>query len=272
MLLITHTWILKEFLGSSAISHPTLGLYAYNASPDLLPIHKEITAELTHGIPRFCSLPVNCEKAAFAQFHLLVDDIAHHGRIERIPVQRFNPYSEGYTYVMGRSLIEPLTDLYRNIGRQINYNELAYQSHMIIEMAFDMALYRRSGNEDLLRLFADALNFTIDHKISEFSQTLGWLYGISDQTIRESIDWGKDACTLERMHRFMSEEGRIGLFMDKFGLDRNNPYVWSTLEELMEQGLYLVKDYEAFLQPTLTAILKAGFVNPLQGLFDKPGT
>jgi len=271
MLLITHTWILKEFLGSCPISHSILDLYAYNASPDLLPIHKEITAEHTHGIPRFCPLPANCEKAAFAQFHLLVDDISHHGRIERNPVRGFNPDSEGYTYVTGRSLMEPLTALLRNIGQQISYNELAYRSHMIIEMAFDMALYRKMGNEDLLGLFADALNFTIDHKISEFSHTLGWLYGISDQTIRESIDWGKDACTLERMHRFMSEEGRIGLFMDKFGLDRNNPYIWSTLGELMEEGLYLVRDYEAFLQPTLKAILEAGFVNPLGRLFDKSG-
>ena len=263
MLLITHTWILKEFLDNSRFSRSILDIYAYNASPDLLPIHKDITSEHTHGIPRFCLLPPNCEKAAFAQFHLLVDDIAHHGRIGRNPVRGFNPDSEGYTYVTGRPLMEPLTDLYRDIGQQISYSELAYRSHMIIEMAFDMALYRGLGNEDLLELFADALNYTLDHKITEFSRTLGWLYGLSDQIIKESIDWGKDACTLERMHRFMNEEGRIGLFMDKFGLDRNNPYILSTLEELMEQGLYLVRDYETFLQPTLTAITEAGFVNPL---------
>jgi hypothetical protein len=263
MLLITHTWILKEFLGSSPFSHPILDLYAYNASPDLLPVHKEITSERTHGIPRFCLLPPNFEKAAFAQFHLLVDDIAHHGRIERNPVRGFNPDSEGYTYVMGRPLMEPLTDLYRDIGQQISYDQLAYRSHMIIEMAFDMALYKGLGNEDLLGLFANALSYTFKHKIIEFSRTLGWLYGLSDQTIRESIDWGKDAGTLERMHRFMNEEGRIGLFMDKFGLDRNNPFIWSILGEMMEKGLYLVRDYEAFLRPTLKAIIDSGFVNPL---------
>ncbi|MBN1614058.1 MAG: hypothetical protein JW950_06290 [Deltaproteobacteria bacterium] len=269
MLLITHTWILREFLGNSVNDDAFLDLYAYNAAPDLLPIHQDITSELTHSIPRFCTLPPTCEKAAFVQFHLLVDDIAHHGRIERNPVCRFNPDSEGYTYVTGRPLMKPLNDLYRIIGEPISYSDLAYRTHMIIEMAFDMALYKGLGKEDLLKLFVEALNYTLDHKLAEFSRILGWLYGLSDRTVRESFDWGKDACTLERMHRFMNEEGRVGLFIDKFGLDRNNPHIWSSLTGVMEQGLYLVRDYEAFLDPTLKAIKEAGFVNPLQRLFDK---
>ena len=261
MLLLTHTWILKEFLGASQLCSEVLDLFAYNASPDLLPIHTQITADITHGVPRSCHIPPEYRKAAFAQFHLLVDDIAHHGRILEKPIRAFNPHSEGYTYIKGRPLMRPIADFHKSIGREINVNDAAYQAHMIFEMAFDLTLYRQMGNGDLIRLFCNALNHTVANSILEFSSSLGWLFSVKEETIREAIDWGKDACTFDRMTHFMNSEDRIGLYIDKFGLDREDKKIWEGVESLMTQGLDLVGDYEDFLPSTMEAIKDSGFTS-----------
>lgn len=153
MLMLTHTWILKEFIGQSRLDQDVLDLFTYNVSPDMLCFHKDITADMTHGIPRFCSMPKEYRKAAFVHFHLLVDDIAHHGKIDTSIVKEFNPYSKGYTYIKGRPLIEPLKQFYEDIGKDISFNHISYQTHMIIEMAFDLALHYGQDNQDLLSLF-----------------------------------------------------------------------------------------------------------------------
>ena len=259
--MLTHTWILKEFLGTDRLSRDVLDMFVYNVSPDILSIHGTITSDMTHGIPRFRPLPRQYKKAAFVHFHLLVDDIAHHGKISRTAVRGFNPNSDGYTYVKGRPLVRPIMDFYKSIGKEIGYSRAAYQSHMIIEMTFDLVLHQARGNGELIPLFCEALEYTVQNRLREFSETNAWLFGIGEEIIDEAIRQGRDACSMDRMGRFMDMEGRIGLCIDKFGLDRNDDSTWRGMKNLIASGMALVADYEDFLYPAMREIKK--FVEPL---------
>jgi len=261
--MLTHTWILKEFLGTGRLSPDVLDMFVYNVSPDILPLHGAITSDMTHGIPRFRPLSPQYKKAAFVQFHLLVDDIAHHGKIGKTAVRDFNPNSEGYTYVKGRPLIQPIMDFYKSIGKEIGYSHAAYQSHMIIEMTFDLALHQRRENDELIPIFCEALEYTVQNKIGEFSEIHAWLFDISEEIIAEAIRQGRDTCSLDRMSCFMNVEGRIGLCLDRFGLDRNDDSTWAGMRNLIAHGMVLVNDYEDFLYPTIREIRNSSFVEPL---------
>jgi hypothetical protein len=259
MLMLTHTWILKEFLGSRALHRDCLDLYTYNVSPDLLTFHHAITSEMTHGIDRFRDLPDAYRKAAFVHFHLLVDDIAHYGDICEKPVCTFNPDSKGYTYVRGRPLVPPIRNFQKRFGREISPSEAAYQSHIMIETAFDMVLNRSPDNAGLIPLFSDSLGSTAQNGLEEFGRTIEWLTDISGETAGEAFAKGVNICTPERMKGLMDVEGRINLFIDKFGIDRNDQEVRAGAIELLEQGMDLVRDCETFLEPTMEKIRKSAF-------------
>ena len=259
MLMLTHTWILREFLGFRAMRPECLDLYAYNVSPDLLTFHHAITSEMTHGIDRFRELPDPHRKAAFVHFHLLVDDIAHYGDICEQPVRTFNPDSRGFTYVRGRSLVQPIRAFQKRFGREVSRSEAAYQSHIMIETAFDMVLNRNRENSGLIPLFTESLGGMARNGLEEFGRTIEWLTDIQGETAAEAFAHGVNICTPERMNGLMNVEGRINLFIDKFGLDRNDPAVRAGALELMEQGMELVQDCEAFLEPTMEKIRKSAF-------------
>lgn len=96
MLLLAHTWILKEFLALDPRKCRDPDIYIHNLSPDILTIHEAIKPVTTHGISRFRNFPSRYKKAAFVQFHLLVDDMAHYGEITDDLNNVFNPDSGGY--------------------------------------------------------------------------------------------------------------------------------------------------------------------------------
>ena len=263
MLMMTHTWLLMNYPGGEEFVRNHPDLLIYNICPDLLPIHKDITAEITHGIPRRCTLPAKYQKNAFVHFHLMVDDISHHGSITSQPIMEFNPDSRGYTYLKGRPLVQPLLDIYENQGTPISNADAAYRSHMIIEMTFDLALHLEhlEEGEKLLALLNDAMIYTATEKVAEFSENIAWLYGIPGESVEEALREGAAVYTLNRIRRFMTLEGRIQLFANKYGISRDGGEAIAGLTDVMNQGMELVKDYVDFLEPTLAAIRRVGF-NP----------
>ncbi|HEY5498026.1 MAG TPA: hypothetical protein VIK19_06800 [Syntrophales bacterium] len=263
MLMMTHTWLLKNYPGGEEFIRNHPDLLIYNICPDMLPIHKDITAEATHGIPRRCALPAKHLKNAFVHFHLMVDDISHHGSIMSQPVMEFNPDSHGYTYLKGKPLVQPLLDIYENQGTPIPYAHAAYRSHMIIEMTFDLALHleQLGESEKLLTLLCDAMSYTVTEKHAEFSENIAWLYGMPVQSVEEALREGAAVYTPNRIRRFMTLEGRIQLFASKYGISRDDGQAIAGLTDVMNQGMELVKDYGDFLEPTLAAIGRVGF-NP----------
>ena len=94
-------------------SRDNLDILIYNVMPDILPIHRDITPEMTHRMERFKDVPGGYAKARFIQFHLLVDDLSHHGHITRRGHERFENASDGYAYRKGASLTQAMIELHR---------------------------------------------------------------------------------------------------------------------------------------------------------------
>lgn len=263
MLMLTHAWLLAHFLGNACFEEENRDLFIYNVCPDFLPIHRKFTSDMTHGVSRFRELPEEYRKAAFIHFHLMADDISHHGLIDKIPVSVFNPASSGYTYVKGRPLVPLLIDLYNRLGKPIDGTVAAYRSHMIIEMTFDLSLYQGASEEcgKLITAMCDAMQGIVHNRLNDFSKTVAWLYDVSPGDIEAATRQCAAFYTQERMNRFMSIEGRVKLFGNKFGLNPADGESMSMLKDMMTEGMALVRDYEEFLDPTLDAIRKVGF-NP----------
>jgi len=177
MLMMTHTWILKEFLGSDF--RDSLDLYVYNVCPDLLPIHKCITSEFTHGISR--------------------------------------------------------------------------------RYSYDLRLIQETGQMKLYELFSEAVEHTVEKKMDELCTTLDWLFGMETVPIRQALEKGLSSRTLDRMKSLRNIEGRIGFYIDRFGLDRGDDETWKGTRALLLQGMQQVRDHDAFLYPTLHAIKNSGF-------------
>ncbi|HOF04057.1 MAG TPA: hypothetical protein PK175_00425 [Syntrophales bacterium] len=261
MLMMTHTWLLDRFLRERHLREEDLDLFIYNICPDLLPLHKGITAAETHGISRAAPLPPPHRKNAFVYFHLMVDDLSHHGMITGEPIREFNPDANGYTYLKGKPLVEPLLDIYAAQGTPIPYAQAAYRSHMVIEMTFDLAMHgaEHAEGERLIALLCDAMRFTVEEKLAEFSENIGWLYGIMPAAVAETMREGAAFYNRERIGRFMTLEGRIQLFAGKFGISREDVRALAMLEDIMKRGLELVRDYNDFMKPTLAEIVRTGF-------------
>lgn len=262
--MLTHAWLLQHFLGDKSLAEENRDLFVYNICPDFLPIHKSFNSDLTHGVSRFRELPEKYRKAAFIHFHLMVDDISHHGLIDKIPVKVFNPDSRGYTYLKGKSLMKPLMDLYNSQGKPIDSSVAAYRSHMIIEMTFDLALHLALPEESkrLVGLMCDAVQQMAQKgKLDEFSEMVAWFYNRDPKDAGDAMRQCAEVYTMKRMESFMTMEGRIKVFINKFGLEPDDKRTFSMVESLMAQGIDLVGDYETFLEPTLDAIQKVGF-NP----------
>lgn len=103
MLMLTHTWVLRECLARNFFREKDLDLYIYNIIPDILPFHESITAQFTHDLNRTIEPPEEFRKVRFILLHLLLDDFSHYGEA---PGRRFgfDPDSRGYAYIAGKSM------------------------------------------------------------------------------------------------------------------------------------------------------------------------
>ena len=158
MLMLTHTYLLQQIMGTSNLKAVDPDIYIYNIAPDLLTIHPGINASQTHSIKRFFQAPSEHSRTAYVMFHLLVDDLAHYGKISLECQEGFNPDSSGYTYVKGRTLINPILDLHKLINKDISYDQAAYQSHMIIEMIYDLVILTRLHADGSIELLEEAMS------------------------------------------------------------------------------------------------------------------
>jgi len=256
--MLTHTWILKEYLGRNDASEVEPDLFIHNVAPDILTIHQDIRSDMTHGVERFLPLPEEYRKANFVKFHLMVDDIAHHGRICQKATAEFNPASGGYAYRKGTALIEPIRDFHKSLGQAISHAEAAYCSHILIEMAFDQVLQEETDRE-LVSIFSAALSYTLEAKLDEFCQTSSWLYGIGAPVIAEALGQGREKYDVASEDCFASLSGRLALYIGKFKLDNDNAAVWSGLQSLLSQAIDIVDDYDEFLIGAMAQIRDSGF-------------
>ncbi|MBN1548991.1 MAG: hypothetical protein JW902_20235 [Syntrophaceae bacterium] len=263
MLMLTHTWFLKELLALCSPEVKTPDVFAYNICPDLLPIHRNVHASMTHRISRFIEVPREHRKAHYVQLHLLADDIAHHGRICEEVVTEFNPNALGYAYVTGRPLVEPIMDYCNAFDLNIDRTEAAYRSHMIIELSVDIFLRKNGEGQALVNLFQDSLEKTERLYIQEFMRTLSWLFGIEEPVIREALNQGMMFYTAERMVRFVDEAERAPRYVRIFGLSDKNEAACAGMKELMSFGMSLVGDPMDYLHGVVRTIRESPYCKGL---------
>ena len=256
--MLTHTCLLQQIMDASNSQNRDPDIYIYNIAPDLLTIHPGITANQTHSINRFIEAPPDHQRTAYIMFHLLVDDLAHYGKISLQCQEGFDPHSAGYTYVKGRHLIGSIMDLYKILDRVISYNDAAYRSHLIVEMIYDLVILSHIQAKGSVALLEDAIHFTFDHRGNEFCEEIGWLYGIEKDHVRNVLKNAVSYITKERLERIMNIEGRIRLFTDKFGLRTNNAMFADAISALFHDALSSV-DNDNFLQETAATIKKSGW-------------
>ena len=265
MLMLTHTYLLQKVLGEADIKSKDLDIYIYNIAPDLLTIHPDINSNKTHDIKRFSEIPAKYPQAAYVMFHLLVDDLAHFGSICLDYQEEFNPESQGFCYIKGKPLINTILDLHKTIQNEISYNEAAYRSHLIIEMIYDLVILNEIDSLKSISLLVEAINFTVNNKLDEFTSTINWLYDVKESDIRAVM---KDACfylTKERMERIMNIEGRIRLYSDKFGLKSKDKLFYEGIKKLfiLAKNSLELDEKELFLRQTTKTIKGYGWLPPI---------
>lgn len=257
MLLNTHTWILREY-ASERLNRDNLDILIYNVMPDILPIHRDITPEMTHRIERLIDVPPAHRKARFIQFHLLVDDLSHHGHITHKGRGRSENASGGYAFRKGLLLTRPMIGLHGRLCGDISAEEALYRSHLIIEMAVDLLVYKRYP--EIVSLFSEAVESTLAGRLESLIGTLSWAYSMPEGLAREAVLQGMAAYRNEILRRSVSLEGRTDLFIHKFyGRADADGALKAGVRDLLLMGIESVADYEDFLSATLHEIAKAGF-------------
>ncbi|HQL90394.1 MAG TPA: hypothetical protein PLQ15_07310 [Syntrophales bacterium] len=256
MLINAHTWLLKEYAGAR-LGLDNLDILLYNVMPDILPIHREITPEMTHRMERLGGLPPGRERVRFIQFHLLVDDLSHHGRITHHGHDRSENESGGYAFLKGAALAGDMMGMHRRLGSPIDGDEALYRSHLIIEMAVDLVIHRR--NPGVMDLFSRAVEATLEDRIDGLIDTLSWAYAMSGRLARDAVLQGLAAYRREILRRSVSLEGRVDLFLWKFFGGDAGDSVRQGVRDLLERGIESVADHERFLSATLRAIAASGF-------------
>ncbi len=246
-------------MSASGIDDADPDIYIYNIAPDLLTIHPDIDSRQTHSIPRFIKAPPDHQRTAYVMFHLLVDDLAHYGSISMTCQEGFDPNSSGYTYLKGRNLVGHIINLYRMIGREISFSDAAYQSHLLVEMIYDLVIQPRIDQNGSIDLLEEAVHFTFDKRANEFSSDISWLYGIDPEHSREVLKIAVSYITRERLKKLMNIEGRIRLFTDKFGLRNTNEMFAEAIAALFQDALGSIEN-DDFLQETAMAILNCGWL------------
>jgi hypothetical protein len=263
MLMLTHTYLLQRILGETSFYSNDLDAYIYNIIPDLLTIHPNISSQQTHKIKRLLHVPARHPKAAYIMFHLLVDDLSHYGSICTDNIDEFNPYSQGYSYITGKPLIPDIINLHKSINNEISYNDAAYRSHLIIEMIYDLVIADYINLKKTISTLAEAINFTARKNIDEFVSTINCIYNLSEDEIKEVMEKASSYITTDRMEKIMNLEGRIRLYVDKFGLNRSDQLIIEGVRKIFLQAMDLANDNEVFLIETEKSIKKYGWRPPL---------
>lgn len=261
MFMLTHTYFLQKILETAGIKDVDPDVFVYNIAPDLLAIHPDITSAITHKVRRFQTLPAEYPKAAYVTYHLLIDDLSHYGYICAEDGDAFDIHSRGYSYQKGNPLVQAIQDVHHIAGKEISNCDAVYQSHLIIEMIFDLVILKHLRTFQTVEVMVDAIKYTAENRIEEFTKTMQWLYGLDVNQIREVMRSALFFITKESMEQMMTIEGRMHLYQDKFGLFCNDLLFKNELNRLFEQAIDLIDDDELFFIETADVIRKSQIIS-----------
>jgi len=266
MLMLAHTYLLQNVLREAGIKKYDLDIFVYNIAPDLLTIHADITSRQTHNIKRSFDFFPNYPKAAFVMFHLLVDDLAHYGSVCFNVPDKFNSNSQGYAYRRGKQIVGSILNFHNQINQKISSDEAFYQSHLIIEMIYDLVIFNKITNFQSMTLLSEAICLTVDKYINEFAETINYLYGFAEDDIMDVMRKATVYLTADRMQKIMNLDGRVQLYASKFGLLDGNKMLFDDIKSIFLQALKILENDEIFQQETDQAIIKYGWLSSIMPL------
>jgi len=252
--MLTHTYFLQQVVETAGGKSIEPDSYVYNIAPDLLTLSPNISANRTHAIGRNITIPSVFAKAAFVFFHLFVDDLVHYGHVCDEMQEGFDADSEGYCYLKGRRLVDAIIELHRLLNREISRNEAAYQSHLIIEMIYDLVITRQIHENRTIEILVDALRYTAEKKLDEFAAVMHWMYGLEKQQIAEVLKTASLFLTKERMADLMTMNGRIILYQDKFGLKSDSVLFSQAVKKLFDRALNSITDEDGLCRRAVSAM------------------
>jgi hypothetical protein len=140
--------------------------------------------------------------------------------------------------------------LHEIAGKKISCAEAVYQSHLVIEMIYDLVILKHINSFKTIDVLVDAVNFTAENKMDEFVDTINWLYDLEQDAIQEVMKKAVLFITRESMSGIMNIEGRMNLYKDQFGLQSNEQLFHDCLKDLFQQAIDLIDDEESFFQET----------------------
>ncbi len=246
MFMLTHTYFLQKIFRQMDIRDVEPDIYVYNVAPDLLAIHPNIGPAKTHKLKRSLQPPLQYRKSAYVIYHLLVDDLSHYGHICSGYQEEFSIDSKGYSYQKGNHLVKSIRNLHNVIGKEISHSDALYQSHLIIEMIYDLVILNHINSFQTIDVLVEAINYTVKNKMEEFVKTIQWLYGLNEQEINDVMNGALFFITKESMEKIMNMEGRMNLYRDKFGLQSDEQFFYDGLQDLFQQAINLIDDDELF--------------------------
>jgi len=254
MFMLTHTYFLQKIFHQMDFKDAEPDIYVYNIAPDLLAIHPNISPAKTHKLRRSLQPPLQHQKASYVIYHLLVDDLSHYGYICAGDHEEFNINSRGYSYLKGNHLVESLRNIHRDFGKEITCSDAVYQSHLIIEMIYDLVILNHLNSFKTIDVMVEAIKYTVKNKMDEFVETMKWLYQLKENEIDEVMNNALFFITKESMTNIMNMEGRMNLYQNKFGLKSNEQLFYDNLKDLFQRAMDLIDDEEQFFTESARVI------------------
>jgi len=242
MFMLTHTYFLQKIFYQMDIKNVEPDIYVYNIAPDLLAIHPNISPATTHKLQRSLQPPFQYRKSVYVISHLLVDDLSHYGYICSGYQEEFSINSKGYSYQKGNHLVQSIRNLHNVIGKEISFSDALYQSHLIIEMIYDLVILNHINSFQTIDVLVEAIKYTVKNKMEEFVETIQWLYELDKQDINEVMNGALFFITKESMEKIMNMEGRINLYQNKFGLQSDEKLFYDGLKDLFQRAINLIDD------------------------------
>lgn len=254
MFMLTHTYFLQKIFRQMDVKNLEPDIYVYNIAPDLLAIHPNIDPAKTHKLQRSLQPPQQYQKSVYVIYHLLVDDLSHYGHICSDSQEAFSIDSKGYSYQKGNHLVKSITNLHNVIGKEISHCDAVYQSHLIIEMIYDLVILHHINSYQTIDVLVEAIKYTVNNKMDEFVETMRWLYELDEQEINDVMNGALFFITKESMEKIMNMEGRMNLYRDKFGLQSDEQFFDDGLKDLFQRAMDLIDDDDLFFTESARVI------------------
>jgi len=151
--------------------------------------------------------------------------------------------------------------VYKSIDKDISVSDAVYQSHLIIEMIYDLVILKHIRAYGTIDILVEAIQFTVERKMDEFVSTMHWLYGLQEKEIIEVMKSALFFITRESMVSIMNMEGRMNLYKDKFGLRSDQKLFDDGLKDLFQRAVELIDDDELFYKDTVKVIKEYNTLN-----------